>query len=353
MRPAVKSVLITGGAGYIGSHTSWQLVEAGYRVVVLDNFYSGHRWAVPARAELIEGDAGDHDLVRHTLREKGIESVIHFAGHIVVPESVVDPLKYYRNNTCVSRNLIAACLAEGVRNFVFSSSAAVYGIPKRIPVAETAATLPISPYGTSKLVTEWMLRDVAASPEIVVANGFRYVALRYFNVAGARLDGALGQATEDATHLIKVACQAACGLRDYVPIYGTDYNTADGTCIRDYIHVEDLGAAHLVALDYLERGGISQTLNCGYGRGYSVRETLNMVKMVSATDFPVREELRRPGDVPMLISNPSRLQRLLGWHPRYADLKTICESAFLWEKSFRARSRQASCLPQRFRHETQ
>jgi UDP-glucose 4-epimerase len=350
--PAVKSVLVTGGAGYIGSHTSWQLVEAGYRVTVLDNFYSGYRWAVPARAELIEGDAGDLDLVCHTLREKDIGSVIHFAGHIVIPESVADPLKYYRNNTCVSRNLIDACLAEGVSNFVFSSSAAVYGTPEQVPIAETAMTLPISPYGTSKLMTEWMLRDVAAGPEIAAANRFRYVALRYFNVAGARLDGALGQATEDATHLIKVACQAACGLRDYVPIYGTDYNTADGTCIRDYIHVEDLAAAHLAALDYLERGGSSETLNCGYGRGYSVREALNMVKRVSATDFPVREESRRPGDAAMLVSDPSRLLRLLDWHPRYADLKTICESAFRWEISRKPISRQVSGLLPRSRHET-
>ena len=350
---AGKNALVTGGAGYIGSHTCWKLVESGYRVTVLDNFYSGHRWAVHPRAELIEGDAGDEDLVRRTLREKNISSVIHFAGHIVVPESVGNPLKYYRNNTCASRNLIAACLAEGVRNFVFSSSAAVYGIPQQASVDETAATSPVSPYGTSKLMTEWMLRDVAASLGIAAGNTFRYVALRYFNVAGARPDGALGQATPKATHLIKVACEAACGLRDVVPIYGTDYSTVDGTCIRDYIHVEDLAAAHLAALDYLERDGTSQTLNCGYGHGYSVREVLNMVKKISATDFPVREESRRPGDVPMLISNPSRLQRLLDWHPRYADLETICESAFLWEKSFRTIYRQASCLPQKFRHETQ
>ncbi len=350
---AAKSILVTGGAGYIGSHTTWQLVEAGRRVFVLDNFCSGHRWAVHPQSELVEGDAGDIGLVRRIIRDQAVGAVIHFAGHIVVPESVRNPLKYYLNNTCVSRDLIFACVTEGVQNFVFSSSAAVYGVPEKTPVGEDAVTLPINPYGTSKLMTEWVLRDVAASTEIAADNGFRYVSLRYFNVAGARLDGVLGQATENATHLIKVACQAACGLRAYVPIYGTDYNTADGTCIRDYIHVEDLAAAHLAALDYLERGGSSETLNCGYGRGYSVRETLNMVKKVSATDFPVREESRRPGDVPVLISNSSRLQRLLDWHPRYADLKTICESAFRWEKSRKTISRQVSDRLPKSRHETQ
>lgn len=334
---AAKSVLVTGGAGYIGSHTCWKLVESGYRVVVLDNFYSGHRWAVHPRAELIEGDAGDADLVRRTLREKNISSVIHFAGHTVVPESVADPLKYYRNNTCVSRNLIAACLAEGVRDFVFSSSAAVYGIPATVTVDETAATSPVSPYGTSKLMTEWMLRDVAASPGIAAGNTFRCVALRYFNVAGARPDGVLGQATPEATHLIKVACEAACGLRDFVPIYGNDYDTPDGTCIRDYIHVEDLATAHLTALEYLAAGGSSQVLNCGYGRGYSVREVIDAVKKISSTDFAVREEARRVGDIPVLVSDCSRLKSLFNWKPMYEDMGTICDTAYRWERAYQDR----------------
>ena len=332
-----KSVLVTGGAGYIGSHTCWKLVESGYRVTVLDNFYSGHHWAVHPRAKLIEGDAGDEELVRRTLREDNISSVIHFAGHIVVPESVSDPLKYYRNNTCVSRALIAACRAEDVRDFVFSSSAAVYGIPAKVPVGETAVTSPISPYGASKLMTEWMLRDVVASSGIEADNAFRYVALRYFNVAGAKPDLALGQATAKATHLIKVACQAACGLRDFVPIYGTDYDTPDGTCIRDYIHVEDLAAANLAALEYLEAGGPSQVLNCGYGRGCSVREVVDAVKKISSTDFAVKEEGRRISDIPVLVSDCSRLRSLFNWKPRYEDLGIICDTAYRWERAYQDR----------------
>jgi UDP-glucose 4-epimerase len=326
------SILVTGGAGYIGSHTAWQLVQSGRRVVVLDNFYSGHRWAIPAHATLVEGDAGDIELVRRVIRENDVGAVIHFAGHIVVPESVGDPLKYYRNNTCVSRNLIAACVAEGVGRFVFSSTAAVYGESAPAPVTEDVPTMPASPYGTSKLMTEWMLRDVANSAD------FRYVALRYFNVAGARIDGAIGQATPAATHLIKVACEAACGLRDHVAIFGTDYDTADGTCIRDYIHVDDLAAVHLSALAYLERGGASQVLNCGYGSGYTVREVLNTVKKVSATDFAVHEQDRRVGDVPVVVSDPSRLKKLFAWKPRHADLETICRTAYEWERSYRGKT---------------
>lgn len=335
--PIQKCVLVTGGAGYIGSHIVWRLIEAGYSVVVLDNFYSGHRWAVHPRAELIEGDAGDSDKVQSILRENHIDAVIHFAGHIVVPESVHDPLKYYRNNTCVSRNLIAACVAEGVQQFLFSSSAAVYGMPETVPVEASAPTVPISPYGSSKLMTEWMLRDVAAST-VSSDRRFRYVALRYFNVAGARADGELGQATPEATHLIKVACEAACGRRESVSIFGTDYDTPDGTCIRDYIHVDDLAVAHLAALAYLERGGSSEVLNCGYGRGFSVREVIAMVKWVSAKDFPVREVERRAGDPPVLVSDPTRLMRLFDWRPRYADLETICATAYRWEKMHRGRS---------------
>lgn len=335
---------MTGGAGYIGSHTHWQLIEAGFDVVVLDNFYSGQRWAVHPDAKLVEAGAGDVDAVRGVIREHGVKAVIHFAGHIVVPESVSDPLKYYANNTCTSRNLIEACVAEGVKNFVFSSSAAVYGIPRSATVHEDSITNPISPYGSSKLMTEWMLRDVAGSyatkrggaPEADLP--FTYVALRYFNVAGARPDRKLGQATPEATHLIKTACEAACGLRESVSIYGTDYDTSDGTCIRDYIHVDDLAAAHLAALEYLAKGGASEVLNCGYGRGYSVREVIDMVKRVSETDFPVREEDRRAGDVPVLVSDPARLKHLLDWQPRYADLETICATAYRWEKRYQDRS---------------
>lgn len=328
-----KSVLVTGGAGYIGSHTVWQLVEGGYQVVVLDNLYSGHRWAVHPGAEIVIGDAGDMALVRSLLRERGIRSVVHFAGHIVVPESVRDPLKYYHNNTAVSRNLMAASVAEGVTNFVFSSSAAVYGIPARVPADETAETRPISPYGASKLMTEWMLRDLAAAT-VSAERPFRYVALRYFNVAGARLDGRLGQATPEATHLIKTACLVACGLRSHIDLFGTDYGTPDGTCIRDYIHVEDLAAAHLLALQYLARGGVSQVLNCGYGKGSSVREVINMVQRVSARDIPVHEVARRAGDPPSLTAAAQRVRDVLGWTPRHQDLEVICRSAYEWERAF-------------------
>jgi UDP-glucose 4-epimerase len=328
------AVLVTGGAGYIGSHTARQLVEAGHRVTVLDNFYSGHRWAVPAQATLVEGDVGDAALVERVLREQGIQAVIHFAGHIVVPESVTDPSKYYRNNTVASFNLIRACEENGVDKFIFSSSAAVYGMPEALPISEHTPTEPINPYGRSKLMTEWMLRDVAAGFQArgESEGALRYVALRYFNVAGASLDGKLGQATPEATHLIKVACEAACGKRDKVTIYGADYDTADGTCIRDYIHVEDLAAAHLVALEYLDGGGASQVLNCGYGSGFSVRQVLDTVKQVSGVAFTVEEGARRAGDPPALIANADRIRRLFDWTPRYQDLELICRTAYAWEK---------------------
>lgn len=336
-----RSVLVTGGAGYIGSHIVWRLIEAGYPVVVLDNLYSGHRWAAHQDAEFIEGDAGDAALIRSILHEHKVGAVIHLAGHIVVPESVAEPLRYYRSNTCISRDLIEACLEAGVNNFVYSSSASVYGNPEQVPVGEDSATIPASPYGSSKLMTEWILRDVAAAQE-TVGQPFRYIALRYFNVAGARADGRLGQATPTATHLIKVACEAACGLRDHVAIFGTDYDTPDGTCIRDYIHVEDLATAHLAALSYLDNGGTSQALNCGYGRGYSVREVLDMVRKVSGTDFDIREAARRPGDIAALIADPTRLQRMMDWQPRHANLETICRSAFEWEKAYQQRRANAS-----------
>lgn len=324
-----SAVLVSGGAGYIGSHTCRHLLAAGYELVVIDNFYSGHRWAVPPQARLIEGDVGDHGMVSDVLRRHQIDAVVHFAGHVVVPESVREPLKYYRNNTVASNRLLQACLDTGVEKFIFSSTAAVYGTPTALPVGEDAAVQPINPYGTSKLMTEWMLRDLAAS-----GAPFRYVALRYFNVAGARLDGTLGQATPNATHLIKVACEAACGIRDGVTIYGTDYSTADGTCIRDYIHVDDLASAHVAALDYLQDNNDSQVLNCGYGQGFSVRQILDTVKEVSNIDFPVTEGERREGDPPSLIADAGRIRQRLGWRPSLQDIKVICQSAYHWERNY-------------------
>lgn len=322
----MAAILVTGGAGYIGSHTSLQLIESGHNVVVLDNLYSGHRWAVPADAEFYQGDIADPKIVQDVLARHHIEAVVHFAGHIVVPESVANPLKYYRNNVAGSLNLIQCCMATGVNQFVFSSSAAVYGIPKSVPVSEDADKSPINPYGLTKLMTEWTLSDLAAAePE------FRYVALRYFNVAGAHVGGGLGQATPEATHLIKVACQAATGQRPEMSVFGDDYDTADGTCVRDYIHVDDLARAHLDALKYLSTGGDSLALNCGYGRGYSVREVVDMVKKVSGVDFKVRREGRRAGDPAELVANNQQIRQRFNWEPRYADLETICRSAYEWE----------------------
>lgn len=327
-----KNILVTGGAGFIGSHTSRQLVNVGCNVVVVDNFYSGHKWAVPSQALLLEGDAGDLTFMSRTLSTHKIDAVIHFAGHIVVPESVTNPLKYHQNNTCCSRNLIEACTQHEVQNFIFSSSAAVYGIPSQIPVDETAPTAPINPYGRSKLMTEWMLEDTANSFLIKHQGQFRYVALRYFNVAGASVDGTLGQATPEATHLIKVACEAACGKRDHIEIFGTDYPTPDGTCIRDYIHVEDLAHAHLLALTHLFEGGSSEILNCGYGTGFSVKEIIKAVKQVSGINFKVIETERRLGDPPALIADAKRIRNLLGWQSRLQDINVICETAFKWEQ---------------------
>ena len=322
----MTSVLVTGGAGYIGSHTSLKLSEANHNVVVLDNLYSGHRWAVSQGAEFYQGDIADSDLLRKIITLYDIEAVIHFAGHIVVPESVADPLKYYRNNVAGSLNLIQCCVDAGVNRFIFSSSAAVYGIPSSIPVSESAEKNPINPYGLTKLMTEWTLSDLAAAnPD------FSFVALRYFNVAGAHIGGSLGQATPEATHLIKVACQVATGQRSSMSVFGDDYDTADGTCIRDYIHVDDLATAHLDALSYLSAGEDSLALNCGYGRGYSVRDVVNMVKKVSDTDFEVIQEGRRAGDPAELVANNSQIIRTFNWEPQYADLETICRSAYEWE----------------------
>jgi UDP-glucose 4-epimerase len=322
---AHHSVLVTGGAGYIGSHVARQLTESGARVVVLDNLSSGFRQAV-LEATFVSGDSGDRELVGRLLAEHGIDTVMHFAAHTVVPESVANPLKYYGNNTCSTRNLLECCAKHGVRYFVFSSTAAVYGIPAGGIAAEDSPTVPINPYGTSKLMSEWMLRDLGA------AGGPRHVILRYFNVAGCDPRGRIGQATRAATLLTKVACEAAVGKRPGVSVFGTDYPTPDGTGVRDYIHVEDLADAHLRALTYLRDGGESATLNCGYGHGYSVREVLAMVEKVAGRRLQIREEPRRAGDPPTLIARADKVRGLLDWTPRYDDLETIVKSSLEWER---------------------
>ena len=322
------SILVTGGAGYIGSHVVLQLRARGERVVVLDDLSRGFRRAV-LDAPLVVGSVGDREAVSALLRAHAVETVMHFAASTIVPESVRDPLKYYGNNTCSTRTLLECCLETGVRSFVFSSSAAVYGIPAEGFASETTATAPINPYGTSKLMSEWMLRDVAA------ASALRYVALRYFNVAGSDTGGRIGQATLNATLLVKVACEAAAGKRPGVAVYGSDYPTPDGTGVRDYLHVEDLAAAHLDALTYLREGGRSTTLNVGYGHGYSVREVLAAVERAAGTKLSVREEPRRPGDPPSLIARAERIRRELGWHPRLDDLDTIVRTSLEWERQLK------------------
>ncbi len=319
-------VLVTGGAGFIGSHMVLELLDAGEDVVVLDNLSTGFRWAVPAGAAFVEGDVGDRNLLRRLLSGHRIDAIIHFAGSVVVPDSVADPLGYYLNNTCKSRSLIAAAVEAKIPHFIFSSTAAVYGMPKENPVAETALLEPMSPYGTSKLMTELMLRDTAQASDL------RYVALRYFNVAGADPLGRSGQSTARATHLVKVACEAALGERPYLDVFGTDYPTPDGTCVRDYIHVTDLVRAHLDALRYLRAGGASEVLNCGYGKGFSVLEVIRSVKQSSKHDFPVRMEPRRPGDPAAIVARAERIKQVLGWQPSLADLDTIVGHALAWEK---------------------
>jgi UDP-glucose 4-epimerase len=326
-------VLVTGGAGYIGSHAVLALLAAGREVVVLDNLSTGFDWAVPEQALLIRGDIADSGLVGSLIGEHRIEAVMHFAGSIIVPESVSEPLKYYENNTVKSRALIESAVAGGVRHFIFSSTAAAYGVPDRVPIAETARTEPINPYGWSKLMTERMLRDSAA------AYGFNYCALRYFNVAGADPKGRAGQSTRGATHLIKVAVEAAVGARDHVDVYGTDYDTADGTCIRDYIHVSDLAAAHLAALEKLIAApSESLTLNCGYGRGFSVLEVLDSVDRVAKRPVERRISGRRPGDPPELIADNRAILSALSWEPKRDDLDTIVAHALAWERALQARS---------------
>lgn len=319
-----SAILVTGGAGYIGSHVVRQLGEAGESVVVLDNLTTGFSEAV-LHGELVIGDTGDSSLVSALLKEHNVKSVLHFAAHTIVPESVSNPLKYYANNTCATRSLLACCEQAGVEHFIFSSTAAVYGEPNCAIIDENTPTAPINAYGTSKLMSEWMLRDLAAASDL------RYVALRYFNVAGSDPGGRIGQSTRKATLLTKVACEAALGVRPYVAIFGTDYDTPDGTGVRDYIHVEDLAAAHLNALAYLRNRGASVTLNCGYGHGFSVREVLETVERVHGSALDIREQPRRQGDPPSLVARADRVRNVLGWHPRYDDLDVIARTSLAWE----------------------
>ncbi len=320
------SVLVTGGAGYIGSHMVHALVESGERVVVLDNLSTGFRWAIPPGVDLVVGETGDQPLVARVIAEREISAIIHFAASIVVPDSVADPLGYYRNNTVNSRALIECAVKGGVKQFIFSSTAAVYGNPARTPVSEDDALAPMSPYGSSKLMTEIMLRDAAA------AHGLDYIILRYFNVAGADPKLRTGQSTRGATHLIKTAAETALGKRPRMNVFGTDYPTPDGTCIRDYIHVTDLVRAHSDALAYLRAGGASATLNCGYGHGFSVLEVIDAVKRVSGVDFAVELADRRPGDPAQIVARSDRARDLLGWQPQFDDLATIVKHALNWER---------------------
>jgi UDP-glucose 4-epimerase len=324
------TVLVTGGAGYIGSHMVIELLEAGEKVVVLDNLSTGRRQAVQPEAELVVGDFGDAALVKDLLRSRGIDAIIHFAAKIVVPESVSDPLGYYLNNTAAARSLLACAVECGVKHFIFSSTAAVYGDPEQNPVTEDESLKPVSPYGRSKLMVEWMLADTAA------AHDLKYVVLRYFNVAGADPKGRAGQSFPNATHLIKVAVQAALGMRKGMEMFGTDYPTPDGTCLRDYIQVTDLARAHMDALRHLRAGGGNLTCNCGYKRGYSVKEVIETVKKVSGVDFPVKISGRRPGDPAAIVADNTRARKALGWTPVHDDLEEIVRQALAWEKKLLA-----------------
>jgi UDP-glucose 4-epimerase len=326
------TVLVTGGAGYIGSHMVHALVEAGERVVVIDNLSTGFSSFLPEGIPLFIGDAGDENLVEGVIATHGVESIIHFAGSVVVPDSMRDPLAYYRNNTMTTRSLLNVAVKCNVNRFIFSSTAAVYGNPDHVPVPENAPTRPLSPYGSSKLMTEIMLHDTAS------AHGMSYVVLRYFNVAGADPLARIGLATIGATHLLKIAVEAATGQRAKVDVFGTDYPTPDGSCIRDFIHVSDLAQAHQAALSYLRSGGASATLNCGYGRGYSVLETIEAVRRVSGRNFAVQYAARRPGDIMTMVADTARIRSTLDWTPRYDDLDTIAAHALTWEeKLFRER----------------
>lgn len=320
-----KKILVTGGAGYIGSHVVRQLGQAGESVITLDNLSTGFEAAVTS-GEFVLGDTGDEALLEQLFSKNNFDTVMHFAAHTIVPESVSDPLKYYGNNTASSRILLAACQTHGVKNVVFSSTAAVYGVLPDGKASEDTPTQPINPYGTSKLMTEWMLRDLA------FAGGPSYVALRYFNVAGCDPSGTIGQSTPKATLLVKVACEAAVGKRPHVSVFGSDYPTPDGTGLRDYIHVEDLASAHLDALTYLRAGGEPATLNCGYGHGYSVREVLSAVERANDAPLKIIDEPRRAGDPPELVAVADRIRSVLGWTPRFDDLDTIVRTSLAWER---------------------
>ena len=326
------SVLVTGGAGYIGSHMVLALTDAGEDVIALDNLTTGYWWAVAPKARLIEGDIGDEQLLNRIMAEHRFDAVVHFAGSIVVPDSVSDPLGYYLNNTVKSRTLVAAAVKAQIPRFIFSSTAAIYGNPLTRPVFETATPAPISPYGTSKLMTEWMLRDAS------IAHGLNYVALRYFNVAGADPQGRSGQSTPRATHLIKVACQTALGLRSHMDVFGIDYDTPDGTCLRDYIHVSDLIAAHMDALGHLRRGGEGGIFNCGYGQGYSVLEVIKAVEKAHGATFKVNMVERRAGDPAAIVAGADLVRKVLGWQPKYNDLDLIVASALAWEQKLAQRN---------------
>ena len=329
------TVLVTGGAGYIGSHTVRALADNGESVVVIDNLSTGFSAFLPESVPLFIGDAADENLVEGVIDAHGVDAIIHFAGSIVVPESMRDPLGYYRNNTMTTRNLLSAAVRHNVKRFIFSSTAAVYGNPEHVPVPEHAPTRPTSPYGSSKLMTEIMLHDVAA------AHGLNYVVLRYFNVAGADPDCRIGLATAGATHLLKIAVETATGQRAKIDVFGADYPTPDGSCIRDFIHVSDLAEAHRSALTYLRNGGRPATLNCGYGRGYSVIEVIDAVRRVSGRNFAVQVADRRPGDIMTIIADTTRIQTTLDWTPRFNDLDTIVAHALAWEEKL-VREREAS-----------
>jgi UDP-glucose 4-epimerase len=328
------AVLVTGGAGYIGSHMALELADNGETVIVLDDLSTGTRGLVPQAVEFVEGDVGDEALLDKVLGGRRIDAILHFAGSIVVPESVTDPLGYYLNNTVKSRSLLSAAVAHGVKSFIFSSTAAVYGVPRATPIAEDAPLQPISPYGASKMMTERMLADTAA------AFPLRYCALRYFNVAGADAASRSGQASPKATHLIKVACEVVTGKRTHLDIYGNDYPTADGTCVRDYIHVTDLVRAHWHALQFLRAGGGNLVMNCGYGRGYSILEVIETVKRVSGVDFEVRMGPRRAGDPAELVAATALIREMLpAWRPQFDDIELIVEHALNWERKLAALNR--------------
>ncbi len=321
------NILVTGGAGFIGSQIVRQLIRSGYQPIVIDDLSNGHKKSVPKEVPLHIANVGDSLFLKNLFGNHKIEAVIHCAAFVNVNESVKHPSKYHQNNVNHSMTLLRACEAAHIRSFIFSSSAAVYGEPEKIPVRETAPTLPINPYGETKLVFEKMLHDSCAAP----SSKMKYIVLRYFNVAGADTKGEVGQSNQKASHLIHIACQAASGRRDHIKIYGTDYPTPDGTCVRDFIHIEDLAITHVQAIEYLHNGGASEIFNCGYGDGFSVKEVLKTMKQISHVNFKIMESERRPGDPAQLIAHSGKIQKILGWSPKFNDLSLICETALKWE----------------------